>query len=160
MSTSECCSQTRAVRAAIATDREHGAVVPPIHLSSTFAFEGFARPRRFDYTRSGNPTRTQLADALAELEGGERGVVTSTGMSAVTLVLQLLDPGGVIVAAHDCYGGTQRLLRALAAKSHFTLVFADLTTETAASEIARHRPRLVWIETPSNPLLRITDVRR
>ncbi|HET7374270.1 MAG TPA: cystathionine gamma-synthase [Gemmatimonadaceae bacterium] len=160
MSTSECCSQTRAVRAAIATDREHGAVVPPIHLSSTFAFEGFARPRRFDYTRSGNPTRSQLADALAELEGGERAVVTSTGMSAVTLVLQLLEPGDVIVAAHDCYGGTQRLLRALAAKSHFTLVFADLTTETAASEVARHRPRLVWIETPSNPLLRITDVRR
>ena len=160
MSTSECCSQTRAVRAAIATDREHGAVVPPIHLSSTFAFEGFARPRRFDYTRSGNPTRTQLADALAELEGGERGVVTSTGMSAVTLVLQLLEPGDVIVAAHDCYGGTQRLLRALAAKSHFTLVFADLTAESAASEVARHRPRLVWTETPSNPLLRITDVRR
>jgi cystathionine gamma-synthase len=160
MSTSECCSQTRAVRAAIATDREHGAVVPPIHLSSTFAFESFARPRRFDYTRSGNPTRSQLADALAELEGGERGVVTSTGMSAVTLVLQLLEPGDVIVVAHDCYGGTQRLLRALAAKSHFTLVFADLTDETAASEVARHRPRLVWIETPSNPLLRITDVRR
>ena len=160
MNDSECRSQTRAVRAAIATDREHGAVVPPIHLSSTFAFEGFARPRQFDYTRSGNPTRSQLADALAELEGGERGVVTSTGMSAVTLVLQLLEPGDVIVAAHDCYGGTQRLLRALAAKSHFTLVFTDLTAETAASEVARHRPRLVWIETPSNPLLRITDVRR
>jgi len=160
MSISECCSQTRAVRAAIATDREHGAVVPPIHLSSTFAFEGFARPRQFDYTRSGNPTRSQLADALAELEGGERGVVTSTGMSAVTLVLQLLAPGDVIVAAHDCYGGTQRLLRALAAKAHFTLVFADLTVETAATEVARHKPRLVWIETPSNPLLRITDVRR
>ena len=61
---------TRAVRAGIATDREHGAVVPPIHLSSTFAFEGFNKPRRFDYTRSGNPTRSQLADALAELEGG------------------------------------------------------------------------------------------
>ena len=160
MSNSECCSQTRAVRAAIATDREHGAVVPPIHLSSTFAFEGFAHPRPFDYPRSGNPTRSQLADALAELEGGERGVVTSTGMSAVALVLQLLTPGDVIVAAHDCYGGTQRLLRALAAKAHFTLVFADLTSDTAATEVARHRPRLVWIETPSNPLLRITDVRR
>src|SRR5579884_3769324 len=117
-------SITRAVRAAIATDREHGAVVPPIHLSSTFAFEGFAKPRRYDYTRSGNPTRTQLADALAELEGGARGVVTSTGMSAVALVLQLVRPGDVVLAAHDCYGGTQRLLRALAAKGHFTLVFA------------------------------------
>src|ERR1044071_9617691 len=101
---------TRAVRASIATDAEHGAVVPPIHLSSTFAFEGFAKPRKFDYTRSGNPTRSQLADALAELEGGAVGVVTSTGMSAVTLAVQLQDPGDVIIAAHDCYGGTQRLL--------------------------------------------------
>ncbi len=151
---------TRAVRAAIATDREHGAVVPPIHLTSTFAFEGFGKPRKYDYTRSGNPTRTQLADALAELEGGARGIVTSTGMSAVALVLHLLKPGDVIVAAHDCYGGTQRLLRALSTKGHFTLVFADLTAPGADATVARHAPRLVWIETPSNPLLRITDVRR
>lgn len=151
---------TTAVRAGIATDRAHGAVVPPLHLSSTFAFEAFARPRAFDYTRSGNPTRSQLADAIAELEGGARAVVTSTGMSAVALVLHLLRPGDTIVAAHDCYGGTQRLLRALAAKQHFTLVFADLTAPTAEREIARHAPRLVWVETPSNPLLRITDVRR
>jgi cystathionine gamma-synthase len=161
MSASDCSSPiTRAVRAGIATDREHGAVVPPIHLSSTFAFEGFGKPRKYDYTRSGNPTRTQLADALAELEGGARGVVTSTGMSAVALVLQLLKPGDVILAAHDCYGGTQRLLRALSAKGHFTLIFTDLTAHAAESEVVRHRPRLVWIETPSNPLLRITDVRR
>ena len=80
-------------------------------------------------------------------------------MSAVALVLQLLQPGETIVAAHDCYGGTQRLLRALARKAHFNLVFADLTAEGVASEIARHAPRLVWIETPSNPLLRVTDVR-
>lgn len=161
MSASDCSSRiTRAVRAAIATDREHGAVVPPIHLSSTFAFEGFAKPRTYDYTRSGNPTRSQLADALGELEGGARAVVTCTGMSAVALVLHLLEPGDVIVAAHDCYGGTQRLLRALSAKGHFTLVFADLTAPGADAEVARHQPRLVWVETPSNPLLRITDVRR
>jgi cystathionine gamma-synthase len=160
MSIPDSCTQaTRAVRAAIATDREHGAVVPPIHLTSTFAFEGFDRPRTFDYTRSGNPTRSHLASALAELEGGARAVVTSTGMSAVALVLQLLQPGETIVAAHDCYGGTQRLLRALARKAHFNLVFADLTAEGVASEIARNAPRLVWIETPSNPLLRVTDVR-
>ncbi|HXT16427.1 MAG TPA: cystathionine gamma-synthase [Gemmatimonadaceae bacterium] len=159
MSKLEYTPTTRAVRAAIATDKEHGAVVPPLHLSSTFSFEGFARPRRYDYTRSGNPTRTNLADAIADLEGGAAGVVTSTGMSAVTLVLQLLRPGDTIVAAHDCYGGTQRLLRALAAKAHFTLVFADLTSVEAPLEIARHAPRLVWIETPSNPLLRITDLR-
>jgi cystathionine gamma-synthase len=160
MSDTESTPQTRAVRAGIATDPTHGAVIPPIHLSSTFAFERFARPRAYDYTRSGNPTRSQLADLLADLEGGSRAVVTSTGMSAVALVLQLLRPGDAIVAAHDCYGGTQRLLRALAAKSHFRLVFADLTASSAGDLIARERPRTVWIETPSNPLLRITDLRR
>ena len=160
-------SRTRAVRAAIATDREHGAVVPPIHLTSTFAFERFGKPRTFDYTRSGNPTRAQLADALAELEGGIGAVVTSTGMSAVTLVLQLLRPGDTIVAAHDCYGGTQRLLRGCARRGLFDVAFADLTAatdverreESAAHLIGRLRPRIVWIETPSNPLLRITDIR-
>ena len=160
MSTADRCSRTTAaVRAAIATDAEHGAVVPPLHLSSTFAFAGFGRPRTFDYTRSGNPTRAHLAAAIAELEGGALGVVTNTGMSAVTLVMHLLSPGDTVLAAHDCYGGTQRLLRALARKQHFALVFADLTGPGAADELARHQPRLVWLETPSNPLLRITDVR-
>jgi cystathionine gamma-synthase len=154
-------STTRAVRAGIASDREHGAVVPPIHLTSTFAFEGFGRPRTYDYTRSGNPTRSQLAAAIAELEHGVGAIVTSTGMSAVSLVLQLARPGDVVLAAHDCYGGTQRLLRALAGKGHFELVFADLTTGQAASRIgqASKPPRIVWVETPSNPLLRITDIR-
>src|SRR5205085_5513260 len=151
MNASDCSSPiTRAVRAGIATDREHGAVVPPIHLSSTFAFEGFGKPRKYDYTRSGNPTRTQLADALAELEGGARGVVTSTGMSAVALVLQLLKPGDVVVAAHDCYGGTHRLLRSLGARGHFDVLFTDLTCEGAPELIGSERPRLLWIETPSN----------
>ncbi|HET9454106.1 MAG TPA: cystathionine gamma-synthase [Gemmatimonadaceae bacterium] len=154
-------SVTRAVRAGIASDREHGAVVPPLHLSSTFAFEGFGRPRAYDYTRSGNPTRTHLAEALADLEGGERGVITCTGMSAVTLALQLVSPGDLVIAAHDCYGGTQRLLRGLAKRGHFDVRFVDLTRPDAPAIIAAAspRPRLVWIETPSNPLLRITDIR-
>ena len=153
-------SATRAVRAGINTDRHHGAVVPPIHLSSTFSFEGFNRKRTYDYTRSGNPTRSQLAEALAELEEGATGVVTSTGMSAVTLVLHLVKPGEVVYAAHDCYGGTHRLLKALSSRGHFDLVVADLTSPAAEADIARLRPKLVWIETPSNPLLRITDIRR
>ena len=150
--------ETHAVRAGIATDLHHGAVVPPIHLSSTFAFEGFGRKRLYDYTRTGNPTRELLANALAELEGGEGAVVTSTGMSAVTLVLQLLRPGDLIMAAHDCYGGTHRLLRSLAARGHFDVAFVDLTCETAAQTVTSRRPRLLWIETPSNPLLRLTDL--
>jgi cystathionine gamma-synthase len=154
-------SATRAVRAGIATDAQHGAVVPPIHLSSTFAFDGFGRKREYDYTRSGNPTRTQLADALAELECGVAGVVTSTGMSAVALVLHLLSPGDLVLAAHDCYGGTHRLLKALSGRGHFDVEFIDLTqTPNVERAIAARRPRLVWVETPSNPLLRITDIPR
>jgi len=150
---------TRAVRAGIASDSEHGAVVPPLHLSSTFAFDGFDRKRRYDYTRSGNPTRDHLAGALAELEGGSSACVTSTGMSAVLLALQVVRTGDLVVAPHDCYGGTHRLLCGLAKKGCFEVVFADLTREDPL--VGLHRsPRLVWIETPSNPLLRITDLRR
>jgi len=151
-------SSTAAVRAGINSDRHHGAVVPPLHLSANFAFEGFNKPRTYDYTRSGNPTRSHLADAIAELENGVSAVVTSTGMSAIALVLHLLRPGDTVLAAHDCYGGTQRLLRALAERGHFTLEFTDLTTSAGLDEIARCRPRMVWAESPSNPLLRITDI--
>jgi cystathionine gamma-synthase len=151
---------TRAVRAGIATDLHHGAVVPPIHLSSTFAFEGFGKKRLYDYTRTGNPTREHLANALAELEGGEGAVVTSTGMSAVALVLQLVRPGDLVLAAHDCYGGTHRILRSLAGRGQFDVEFVDLTSELAVETVKVRRPKLLWIETPSNPLLRVTDLRR
>ena len=149
---------TCAVRTGIAADLHHGAVVPPIHLSATFAFDGFGKKRLYDYTRTGNPTREYLSNALAELEGGEAGVVTSTGMSAVALVLQLVRPGDLVLAAHDCYGGTHRILRSLAARGHFDVAFVDLTSDKAPAVVAERRPKLLWIETPSNPLLRITDL--
>jgi cystathionine gamma-synthase len=149
---------TRAVRAAIESDREHGAVVPPIHLSTTFTFDGLGGKRSYDYTRSGNPTRDHLARALADLEEGANAVITSTGMSAVTLVLQLLKPGDRIVATHDCYGGTHRVLTHLAARGHFEVEFRDLTREGQLEQALAARPRLLWIETPSNPLLRVTDI--
>ncbi len=152
--------RTRAVRVGIDTDAAHGAVVPPLHLSSNFSFAAFGEKRPFDYTRSGNPTRQILADALAELEEGTGAVVTSSGMSAVTLVLQLVPAGGSIVCAHDCYGGTWRLLQSLAARGLFTLHLVDLTQDSAVARIEALAPSLVWIETPSNPLLRITDVRK
>src|SRR5256714_11093512 len=120
---------TCAVRAGIATDLHHGAVVPPIHLSSTFAFDGFGKKRLYDYTRTGNPTREYLANALAELEGGEGGIVTSTGMSAVALVLQLVNPGDLVLAAHDCYGGNHRPLRSPAARGHFAVSVVELTPD-------------------------------
>lgn len=153
-------SATRAVRAGIATDREHGAVVPPVHLSTTFTFDGLGRKRAYDYTRSGNPTRDHLAGALAELERGAGACVTSSGMSAVALAVQLVRPGERIVAPHDCYGGTHRLLRSLAARGHFDVTFTDLTAPDASERVRTLAPRLLWIETPSNPLLRITDIAR
>jgi cystathionine gamma-synthase len=152
-------AETLTARAAIATDAQHGAVIPPLHLSTTYTFEEFGRARKYDYTRSGNPTRDQLASAIAELEGAADGVVTATGMSAVLLPLQLLQPGDLLLAPHDCYGGTHRLLHALARRNAFTLDVADFTTDSVCDVIRERRPRMVWIETPSNPLLRITDVR-
>ena len=151
---------TRAVRAGIDCDSAFGAVTPPIVLSSNFSFAGFNAKREYDYTRSGNPTRDLLGDALAALEGGAGGVVTSTGMSAITLVLTaLLNPGDRIVVPHDAYGGSWRLFDALARKGHFRLRLVDTGNPVALAEaIAEEAPKLLWIETPSNPLLRITDL--
>lgn len=156
---SDLSQATRAVRAGIDSDAAHGAVVPPIVLSTNFSFAGFGEKRRYDYTRSGNPTRDQLGDALAVLEGGVGAVVTASGMAAITLVLHLLSPGDRLVVPHDGYGGSWRLFKALAAKGHFELVIADLTDPRALAAALEPAPKLVWIETPSNPLLRITDLR-
>jgi cystathionine gamma-synthase len=153
------CPATAAVRAGIDCDTAFGAVTPPIVLSSNFSFAGFEQKRKYDYTRSGNPTRDQLGDALAELEGGAGGVVTATGMAAITLVLALLEPGQGIVVPHDGYGGSWRLFNALAKKNHFVLHTIDYNDPVALAAALATRPRLVWIETPSNPLLRLTDIR-
>lgn len=151
--------RTLSVRAGIDTDSSQGAVVPPIYLSSNFSFSKFGEKRQFDYTRSGNPTRQVLAQALAGLEEGAGAVVTATGMAAVTLAVQLVPLGGSIVCAHDCYGGTWRLMHSLANRGQFSFHLVDLTRKDCADEIARIGPSLVWIETPSNPLLRVTDIR-
>lgn len=152
-------SATLAARAGIDRDSAFGAVVPPIVLSSNFSFAGFEQKRQYDYTRSGNPTRDLLAEALAELEGGAGAVVTASGMAAITLVLNLLQPGDRLVVPHDCYGGSWRLFNALAKKGHFELSVVDLTCPRQLTEALALNPRLVWIETPSNPLLRVTDLR-
>ena len=151
---------TQAVRAGIDKDSAFGAVVPPVVLSTNFSFAGFGEKRQYDYTRSGNPTRDLLGEALADLEGGAGGVITSTGMSAINLVVSaLLKQGDRLVVPHDCYGGSWRLFNALAAKGAFELITADLTSPRSLSDALAQGPAVVWIETPSNPLLRITDLR-
>jgi cystathionine gamma-synthase len=151
--------ETLEARYGVNTDTSHGAVIPPLHLSSNFAFRKFGEKGQYDYTRSGNPTRDQLAGALAAVEGGSGAVITSSGMSAVHLVTQLLNPGDVLIAPHDCYGGCHRLLTAASNKNQFDLEWVALwETESAIRQIQELNPRMVWIETPSNPLLRITDI--
>ena len=150
---------TIAARHALDSDSVHGAVIPPLYLSSNFSFEAFGKPRQYDYTRSGNPTRDQFAGAVAELEGGAGGVVTASGMAAVHLVTQLLQPGETLVAANDCYGGCHRLFRSVSARGLYDLCWVPLwETAAAVTRIRKSKPRIVWIETPSNPLLRITDI--
>ena len=157
---STCCPATAAVRAGIDADTAFGAVTPPLVLSSNFSFAGFDAKRRYDYTRSGNPTRDLLAAALAELEGGAGAVVTATGMAAVALVAEtLLQPGDRLVVTRDCYGGSWRLFDALARKGRFELDLVDLGDPVALAAALSRPARLVWVETPSNPLLRITDLR-
>jgi len=151
-------AQTRSVRAGLETDAEHGAVVPPIYLSSTFTFAGLNERRKYDYSRSGNPTRDALAAALADLECGAGAAITATGMAAVSLGVALARPGERILAPHDCYGGTYRLLSALKRTGRAEVDFIDMTDPVAIEAGLAARPRIVWIETPSNPLLRITDI--
>jgi cystathionine gamma-synthase len=147
------------VRAGLETDTQHGAVIPPLHLSSNYSFAGLGHKRTYDYSRSGNPTRDLLGAALADLEHGAGAVITSSGMSAVALTLELVAPGARVIAAHDCYGGTWRLLDAWARKGRFSVQFVDLTDASALAAALADKPVLVWVETPSNPLLRITDIR-
>jgi len=158
--TSQASKVTRAVRASIESDTQYGAVVPPLHLSSNFSFAGFGEKREYDYTRSGNPTRDALADALTELEGGAGAVVTSSGMAALTLVTQLLTPGDTIVAPHDCYGGTYRLLEQQSKKGLFDVEFVDQTDIEALANVCESRPKIILAETPSNPLLRVVDIEK
>ena len=147
----DCRPSTRICRTGVNADPTHGAVIPPLYLSSNYSFDGLDGKRQYDYTRSGNPTRDVLAEALTELEGGAGAVVTATGMAAVDLVLSVLEPG-------DCYGGTHRLLTARARKGHFSVSFVNQHDPEALDAAFALKPKLILIESPSNPLMRVVDI--
>ena len=151
---------TTAVRAGINSDKHHGAVVAPIHLSSTYSLKGFNQKREFDYSRTGNPTRSTFGKVIADLEQGAIGIVTSTGLAAVNLICQLLSPEDLIVIPHDCYGGSFRLFTHLAKRGQFKCIVVDQNDQQALVEALAQKPKLVLIETPSNPLLRIVDIEK
>lgn len=150
---------TIAVRSGVEADKHHGAVVAPIYLSTTYSFADFDTKRQYDYGRSGNPNRDILAETLAELEGGARGIITATGMSAVHLVTQLLNSDETLVIPHDCYGGSYRLFTSLQKRGLLNLEVLDLTKSESLEQLLVIKPKLIWIETPSNPLLRLTDIK-
>lgn len=150
--------QTIAAAHGVATDPAFGAVAPPLYMSSTYEFAGYGEPRTYDYGRAGNPTRDLLADALARLEGGAGAVITSSGMSALDLLIGRQGPDDLVLAPHDCYGGTMRLLKARAARGHVSVRFVDQSNEAAFAAALEEVPALVLIETPSNPLMRVVDI--
>lgn len=150
--------ETAVASAGVGKDRAHGAVAPQLCLSANFRWNDPAEKPAYDYSRSGNPTRAALEEALCELEGAARGIITATGMAAVDLVLNLLNPGELVIAPHDCYGGTHRLLSARARRGHIRVAFVNQTNLDAFTDALRAGPKLVLFETPSNPLLRITDL--
>jgi len=150
---------TIAVRSGLNDDEQYGCVVPPIHLSSTYNFTDFNQPRAHDYSRRGNPTRDVVQRALAELEGGAGAVMTNTGMSAIHLVCTLfLKPGDLLVAPHDCYGGSYRLFDSQSKRGAYRVKFVDQGDAAALQDALAEQPKLVLVESPSNPLLRVVDI--
>lgn len=150
---------TIAVRTGIESDSQYHAVVPPIYLSTNYGFPAFGDVPKYDYTRSGNPNRGLLESALSELESGKGAVVTNCGTSALNLwVSAFLGPDDLIVAPHDCYGGTYRLFNTRANKGDFKVQFVDQSDEQALEAALAKKPKLILLETPSNPLVRVVDI--
>ncbi|MCP4956872.1 MAG: O-succinylhomoserine (thiol)-lyase [Photobacterium aquimaris] len=150
---------TIAVRTGIDVDSQYNAVVPPIYLTSTYSFPALGELPQYDYSRSGNPTRNTLADALSDMEGGAGAVVTSCGTSAMNLLVSaLLGPNDLLVAPHDCYGGSYRLFNTRAQKGDFKVLFIDQADPDALAAALAQKPTLLWLETPSNPLVRVIDI--
>jgi len=139
-------------------DESYNSIAPPLYQSANFRFEDVGETKGFDYSRSGNPTRGSLEDTLAELDGGAGAVATSTGMSAVATVAHLLDADAHLLCAHDCYGGTERLFSYLAEQGKLSVSYEDLSDREALADAVRPTTEALWIETPSNPLLRIVDL--
>ncbi|EHH1105528.1 O-succinylhomoserine (thiol)-lyase [Vibrio parahaemolyticus] len=150
---------TIAVRTGIESDSQYHAVVPPIYLSTNYGFPAFGEVPKYDYTRSGNPNRGLLESALSKLESGKGAVVTNCGTSALNLwVSAFLGPDDLIVAPHDCYGGTYRLFNTRANKGDFKVQFVDQSDEQALEAALAKKPKLILLETPSNPLVRVVDI--
>ncbi|MFV0428854.1 MAG: trans-sulfuration enzyme family protein [Arachnia sp.] len=150
---------TRGLRAGFDSDPGRRAVVPPLYLSTNYSFSDLDTAPEFDYSRSRNPTRSSLDEALTTLHAGAGAVTTATGMAALSLTLSAVVPvGGRVIAPADCYGGTWRLLQRLHEQARLVVDFVDTSLPSALAEALREPAALVLVESPSNPLLRVTDI--
>lgn len=150
--------ETRAIHDGQEPDSVTGAVTVPVYQTSTYQQDGIGRPRGYEYSRTGNPTRHALEQALASLEGGRYGLAFASGVAATTAVFQLLRPGEHIVAGDDLYGGTYRLLEQVYRPWGLETDYADVTNPAAFAASIKPNTRMIWIETPTNPLLKIADI--
>jgi len=151
--------ETRAIHDGQAPDPRTGAVTVPVYQTSTYQQDAIGRPREgFEYSRTGNPTRQALEEALASLEGGKHGLAFASGVAASTAVLNLLRPGDHVVAGDDLYGGTYRLLDKVYRPWGLKIDYADSTDPASFAAAIRPETRLIWVETPTNPLLKIVDI--
>jgi cystathionine gamma-lyase len=150
--------RTRAIHVGNAADQQTGAVVQPLHVASTFAQKVPGEWGPYDYTRSGNPTRDATETTLVSLEGGSGALAFATGMAATHNVTMLLNAGDHVVAGTDIYGGTYRLLHKICNRAGIEVSLADSSTTEALSAAIRPETKLIWIESPGNPLMSITDI--
>jgi len=151
--------ETLAIHAGERPDKACGAVSVPIYQTSTFAFEDVGKTRGYDYSRTANPTRKVLEDTLAQLEGGKAGFAFATGMAAETTVVHLLKSGDHIISADDVYGGTYRLFQDIMTELGLEVTFLRMNNRQAIERAVKPNTSMIWMETPSNPLLNITDVK-
>lgn len=150
---------TKAIHSGGHPDKETGAIMPPIYQTSTYVQESPGVHKGYEYTRSHNPTRTRLEECLASLEHAKHCVVTASGLSATMLIQHTLPAGSTILCGDDVYGGTYRIFNTVFNKMH-NYVFVDTTNlKTLEAQIKKHKPKLIWLETPTNPLLKITDIK-
>lgn len=150
--------ETQAIHAGQSPDAETGAIMPPIYATSTYEQDAPGEDRGYEYSRTGNPTRTALEDNLAALEGGEYGRAFASGMASINTVLNLLESGDHVVAGDDVYGGTHRLFRQVYEDYDLSFTFVDTTDHDEVLDAIQPETELLWVETPTNPLLRINDV--
>ncbi|MXR19392.1 cystathionine gamma-synthase [Halobacterium bonnevillei] len=150
--------ETRAIHAGQEPDEETGALMTPIYANSTYVQDAPGDHRGYEYSRTGNPTRTDLEDNLASLEGGEFGRCFSSGMGAINTVMNLLESGDHVVAGNDVYGGTHRIFTQVYEEYDLEFDFVDTTDHAAVRDAMRDSTELVWVETPTNPLMNVNDI--